>query len=274
MNHVVSFRAGDVLIVEGAYTSEAYVLDRGRVEVYLKGPPERRLRILNPGDIFGEMALITEQPRSASVRALEDIEVRVVDRDEFVVIWQHDPDALLPVLKVLCERIRTLTGLVAELTGRSAEAREAVQMYLGGGDAPPSGPAAGAAPAAATLEGISTTARGILGGRRVVLDDLPYRIGRATTSADPLSHNHLAIADREPFRVSRNHCMVVRVDDRWFLIDRGSHRGTIVNGTLIGGGKHIGRVQLWDGPNELVLGDQDGPYRFRLTIGPLASIPL
>ena len=102
MIQTATFRPGDVILVEGDDTSEAYILDRGSVEVYLKGPPERRLRILRPGDIFGEMALITEQPRSASVRALEDIEVRVIGRDDFLTTWQRDPDALLPVLKVLC----------------------------------------------------------------------------------------------------------------------------------------------------------------------------
>jgi hypothetical protein len=44
VTRVVSFQAGDEIIVEGAYTSAAYVLDRGSVEVYLKGAPERRVR--------------------------------------------------------------------------------------------------------------------------------------------------------------------------------------------------------------------------------------
>ncbi len=162
---LASYRAGDSIVVEGECTSDAYVLERGSVEVYLAGPPERRLRILKSGEIFGEMALITEQPRSASIRALEDVEVRVIRRDDLLVIWQHDPGALLPVLKILCERVRTLTGLVEEL------------------------------------------------GRHSV-DDLPFRIDRATTPADPLGYNHLAIVDHEPFRVSRNHCMIARVDDR------------------------------------------------------------
>ena len=47
--------------------------------------------------------------------------------------------------------------------------------------------------------------------------------------------------------------------------------GTVVNGILIGGGKHTGRVQLWAGPNEVAIGGQDAPFRFRLTIGRRAS---
>ena len=72
--------------------------------------------------------------------------------------------------------------------------------------------------------------------------------------------------DSAPFRVSHNHCLIARVDDRWFLVDRGSQWGTLVNGTLIGGAAHVGRVQLWAGPNDLTIGGRGAPYRFRLTI--------
>lgn len=261
-----SYRPGNSIVVEGEYTSDAYVIERGSVEVYLAGPPERRLRILRAGDIFGEMALITEQPRSASIRALEDVEVRVIHRDDFVIIWQHDPGALLPVLKVLCERVRTLTGLVEEVGRHSVDFHKAAQVYLGGGDTSVESGVRGVASTAATLEGITPMARAILADRVVILDELPFRIGRATTPADPLGYNHLAIVDQEPFRVAHNHCMIARVDNGWFLVDRGSQWGTLVNGTLIGGAAHVGRVQLWAGPNDLTIGGRGTPYRFRLTV--------
>jgi len=268
MTNLVSYRAGEVIIAEGASTSEAYILDRGTVEVYLKGPPEQRLRVLQPGDVFGEMALITERPRSASVRALEDIDARVIERDEFLSTWRSDPDLLLPVLSGLCERVRTLTGLVAELARHSPDSRDIVRSYIGGEDAPDLARPLSAATTEARLEGATDAARDSLGGRRMRLDRFPFRIGRATKPPDPLSPNDLTIADREPYRVSRTHCLIVPVADRWFLIDRGSHLGTIVNGTVIGGGKHTGRIQLWDGRNELELGGASTPYRFWLTIAP------
>ena len=64
-----SYQKGDVIIAEGEFTSDAYIINLGFVEVYRTGPPEQRLSILGPGDIFGEMALISERSRSASVRA-------------------------------------------------------------------------------------------------------------------------------------------------------------------------------------------------------------
>lgn len=266
MANRIRFRVGDVIIAEGASSFEAYVLDAGSVEVYLKGPPEQRLRTLGPGETFGEMGLLSEQPRSASVRALGDVEVTVIDRDELLSTWRNDPDLLLPILRVLCERVRSFTGLVGELSRRSPEIRDIVQAYLSGGDVPvvassPKGTVR------AFLEGISTDARDSLGGRRLAIERFPFRIGRSAEIRDPLTYNDLAVPDRQPYRVSRNHCMIVHVRDRWFLIDRGSQLGTVVNGTLVGGGKHTGRVQLSDGPNELALGGAGSPYRFRLTVG-------
>src|SRR5262245_38595126 len=110
-----SYRAGDVIIAEGDFSSKAYIIVRAFKRVYHAGPPEQRLSILGPGDIFGEMSLITERPRSASVRALEDVGARVFDREAFLRSWRSDPDSILPLVTMLCERIRILDALVFEL---------------------------------------------------------------------------------------------------------------------------------------------------------------
>src|SRR5262245_4210942 len=58
-----TYRRGDLVIVEGQRGGEAFVVESGRVEVFRAGPPPLRLAVLGPGQIFGEMALITELPR-------------------------------------------------------------------------------------------------------------------------------------------------------------------------------------------------------------------
>ncbi len=267
MPRTARYEKGDVIIHEGEYTSEAYLLARGSVEVYLHGPPEQRLRVLRPGDIFGEMALITEQPRSASVRALEGVEARVIDPDEFLAIWRAEPDALLPVVRALCERIRSLTPLVAELSHHTADSAEALRVHLGlGGDVSQAPVRARAAKAAIVIEGLTPLARESLGGSPLSADRFPYRIGRQADAQSPLCQNDLVIADREPFRVSRNHCLVGWLEDRCFLVDRGSRLGTLVNGTRIGGGQRMGHIELRQGDNEVCLGGSGTPYRFRITL--------
>lgn len=261
------YRQGDIIITEGEYTSEAYVLVRGSVEVYLQGPPEQRLRVLRSGDIFGEMALITEQPRSASVRALEDVEANVIDHDEFLALWRTEPDALLPIVRVLCERIRSLTALVAELCQEAKSSGEALRAHLGvAGDVSQASVPARVPKVNIAIEGLTPLAGESLGGRPVSIDQFPYRIGRQVDTNNPLYHNDLSIPDREPFHVSRNHCMVSWLDGRCFLLDRGSRLGTVVNGIMIGGGQRTGRVELRDGDNEVRIGAANTPYRFRITV--------
>jgi CRP-like cAMP-binding protein len=89
---------GEVVIREGEYTCLAYRLCSGFAEVYLEGPPERVLMRLGPGDIFGEMALISERPRSASVRALDDIEAEVFEPSEVSALIEHSARGLLTTL--------------------------------------------------------------------------------------------------------------------------------------------------------------------------------
>ena len=96
----------------------------------------------------------------------------------------------------------------------------------------------------------------------------PFRIGRQAESADPFSANELGLTGEASAQVSRNHCAVVRVGSRYFLIDRGSRLGTIVNGVAIGGHARTGCAELRAWNNEIALGGPNTPYRLRLTIVP------
>ena len=264
-----SYRAGDVIIAEGEFTSDAYIIDRGFVEVYHAGPPEQRLSILGPGDIFGEMSLITERPRSASVRALEDVGTRVFDREAFLRSWRSDPDSILPLVTMLCERIRILDALVFELArqGRFDSDVTSSLMTLGEGFLKPSAGAVLGAPIL-FVEGLTPEAVRALEGASVPVNRFPFRIGRRTDSQDPFSTNELALGDEASSHVSLNHCAIVRVGSRYFLIDRGSRLGTGVNGVAIGGQARTGCAELTAWINEIALGAADTPYRLRLTIVP------
>jgi pSer/pThr/pTyr-binding forkhead associated (FHA) protein len=102
----------------------------------------------------------------------------------------------------------------------------------------------------------------------VPVNRFPFRIGRRTESPDPFSSNDLGLSNDASHQVSLNHCAIVRVGLRYFLIDRGSRLGTVVNGVTIGGQARTGCVELKDWNNEIALGRPDTPYRLRLTIVP------
>jgi CRP-like cAMP-binding protein len=74
--------AGTDIVVEGEPASEAYLIERGRCEAYRgKGELREVLRALGPGDVFGELALITREARTASVRASEDVSLLVISSE-------------------------------------------------------------------------------------------------------------------------------------------------------------------------------------------------
>ena len=76
-----SFAPGDELIHEGDSGDRYYMIERGRVEVSQGGRP---MREQGPGDSFGEIALLRDMPRTASVRALEPVEALTLSRDDFL----------------------------------------------------------------------------------------------------------------------------------------------------------------------------------------------
>jgi len=87
------FEPGQVVFREGDRGDWLYVIVDGEVEV-LKTIPERGeacLRTLGPGECFGEIALVSDRPRSATVRSLTNVNLLAVDREAFQALFSHLP---------------------------------------------------------------------------------------------------------------------------------------------------------------------------------------
>ena len=95
----------------------AYIIESGRVQVSktLSNGEEQVIGVLEENDIFGEMSLIDSLPRSATVLALEDCTISVMTQETFNNLAQHNPEALMPILKVLAKRLRATLTLVEGL---------------------------------------------------------------------------------------------------------------------------------------------------------------
>ena len=74
------FAASDVIVHEGDVGDEMYFLTKGQVEA-LRGDPPQRIAVLREGSFFGELAILTDAPRAATIRALADVEVYALRRD-------------------------------------------------------------------------------------------------------------------------------------------------------------------------------------------------
>ena len=90
MIKVKHFAKGSIIIEENDIGEEIYLLQEGRVEVYSgQGVDRIVFGELKSGEIFGEMSVIDEKPRSASIRVLEDCTVKVLHRDQFLDVMKE-----------------------------------------------------------------------------------------------------------------------------------------------------------------------------------------
>ena len=105
------FGKGEVLMHEGEIGAESYIIVTGtvRVEKNINGK-QVEISKLKEGDIVGEMSIITSDPRSASVRALEKTEVLVLDQDLFKEYLGKSPPWLSKTFISLAERLKVATS--------------------------------------------------------------------------------------------------------------------------------------------------------------------
>jgi CRP-like cAMP-binding protein len=103
-----SYTPGDSIVEEGRTGNGLYVITSGRVEVVKAFNTERatRLAVLEAGEFFGEMALLTEWPRSATVRAIEPTACVGIDRWLFLEQLRKDAQLAIVMLQALAKRLR------------------------------------------------------------------------------------------------------------------------------------------------------------------------
>jgi CRP-like cAMP-binding protein len=76
---------------------------------------EVTLNVINPGEVFGEIALLDGKPRSADANATEDTTLLVVERRSFLPLLADNPDLSLRLLAVLCDRVRRTSVALEEI---------------------------------------------------------------------------------------------------------------------------------------------------------------
>ena len=119
--NTINFKKGDNIIEEGNLGDCAYIIEAGSVEVSKLSPhgDKHILGILEKSEIFGEMGLIDGLPRSATVKALEDCIVSVFSKETFNSLADHNPEALIPIFKILTRRLRSTLALVGDVPKNS-----------------------------------------------------------------------------------------------------------------------------------------------------------
>jgi predicted acylesterase/phospholipase RssA len=99
-------QGGDRLVRQGDPGDSVFVIVQGRLEAFMDTPSgRRRLRVFGRGESVGELAILTGEPRSASVRAIRDTVVLVLKREAFLAVLQSHSDIAMRVLQTLASRL-------------------------------------------------------------------------------------------------------------------------------------------------------------------------
>ncbi len=123
LNHLVkearlnTFGRGEPVIEEGSPGDSMFVLLRGEANVLVsKNGSTIQVATLNAGDCFGEMSLLTGEPRSATVRADADCYVMEIGKPVMAEVLRGAPDCLVQLSELLAQRKMETEGILKELT--------------------------------------------------------------------------------------------------------------------------------------------------------------
>jgi len=116
------YEPGTDIVRQGESGDCMYVIQAGEAEVLKEeNGHETRVDVMHAGDIFGEMAVLEKQVRSATVRALTELRVLTVDKKTFLRRVQEDPSLAFMVLRSMATRVRRLDNELAELKMQKTE---------------------------------------------------------------------------------------------------------------------------------------------------------
>ena len=112
-----SFPKNTIILSEGDNSDSLYLILEGKVKVFLndENGKEAIINYQEAGEYFGELSLIDESTRSASIMTTDKCILAVITKQAFHQIMQDNPDIAIHLLKDLVQRVRTLTDEVKSL---------------------------------------------------------------------------------------------------------------------------------------------------------------
>lgn len=114
--HTTQLAAGEVLFQKGDSGDALFGVRRGqmRIETGASDGSRLTLNFLGPGDLFGEVAVLDGQSRTADATAAEPTELFVLRRADFLAHLEREPKVAIKLLELLCQRIRWMSERMEE----------------------------------------------------------------------------------------------------------------------------------------------------------------
>lgn len=114
---VAAFAPGERILTEGEPGDRLYILVEGRVAVFTQREGVRTdLATLDEGAVFGELAILTEEARSASIEAVTACQCLAIAREPFRALIEDRPEIAFGVFEAIAKRLRQTDETIARLT--------------------------------------------------------------------------------------------------------------------------------------------------------------
>lgn len=115
--HTRSISAGTTIFAKGDPGTSLFAVCSGTVKIsnHSADGKDAVFNLVNVGEIFGEIALLDGQPRTAEAHALSDCELMIIDRRDFVPLVKSQPEIALKLIEVLCGRLRRTSEQVEDV---------------------------------------------------------------------------------------------------------------------------------------------------------------
>lgn len=117
----ISFKKDEVFIREGDDGDCLYIISSGEASVYLEGDKDKQVSVRRQGDAIGEMAIVTNNPRTASCVALADITALRITFSDFSGLMEENSAVTLGVLKVVTANLESITGKIKSQPGETEQ---------------------------------------------------------------------------------------------------------------------------------------------------------
>jgi CRP-like cAMP-binding protein len=126
-SRVEHYRAGREIFAKGSPGQSLMAVLRGTVKISSLSDSGKEIvfEIFNGGEIFGEIAVLDGEARSADATALTDCELLVLNRRDLLPVLKNRGDLCMMLLKILCRRLRATTEQVEDIMFRHLESRVA-----------------------------------------------------------------------------------------------------------------------------------------------------
>ena len=118
------FSKGDFIFRQGEEGDEMYIVQSGQVAIRKMIAGKRKtVNVLEKGDFFGEMSLFDQEPRSASVKALTDVRILALARNDFLNVLQRSSGLALAVIQEITRRLRQVDEQASSLSFQRVKER-------------------------------------------------------------------------------------------------------------------------------------------------------